>query len=295
MKRLLLAFCLVSAEPICFAQEIGAPESVPADVQPPPKLEPADLPNPMPPDEISVATLELAVCLAGTNQVPANASPFKGSGAFSLAGNVLSYAVRLPFPNLAPTGGGIYGPADSGTKGDLIVAWTNCSIVPGVPGSTFRGGWEYRGSANLLPEQVAQLKAGLWYANIQSATYPEGELRGRIFLTSLDADSDGDGVPNKDDICPDSPAGAIVDATGCSIQQLVPCDAPWTNHEEYAQAVKEMAFTFWKENRISVHERTLIVKEAEDANCGNPLPGELAPTLLASPGLAPDGGLAPAR
>jgi len=36
-------------------------------------------------------------------------------------------------------------------------------------------------------------------------------------------DSDGDGVPDCRDECPDTAPGAVVDERGCSIEQLVPC------------------------------------------------------------------------
>jgi hypothetical protein len=54
-------------------------------------------------------------------------------------------------------------------------------------------------------------------------------------LATVLPDSDGDGVPDCLDQCPDTPAGEVVDEHGCSIDQLVPCDGPktgglWNNH-----------------------------------------------------------------
>src|SRR5204862_37358 len=46
-------------------------------------------------------------------------------------------------------------------------------------------------------------------------------------------DTDGDGVPDAFDLCPNTLPGAIVDAHGCSLAQLCPCDGPWRNHGEY--------------------------------------------------------------
>src|SRR5205814_6891635 len=46
------------------------------------------------------------------------------------------------------------------------------------------------------------------------------------FITVTERDSDGDGVPDSRDLCPGSPQGAVADADGCSIDQLVPCAGP---------------------------------------------------------------------
>src|SRR2546423_6252991 len=93
----------------------------------------------------------------------ANDSPFRGSGTLSLTGNLLNYLVRLPFPNLSPTAAGIYGPAANATNDNVLFAWSDYSLVPGAPGSTFRGSWEYKGNCTLTSEQVDQLKSGALY------------------------------------------------------------------------------------------------------------------------------------
>ncbi len=44
---------------------------------------------------------------------------------------------------------------------------------------------------------------------------------GGVFnIVEVDCDTDGDGVQNADDVCPDTPAGAAVDAVGCSDAQV---------------------------------------------------------------------------
>src|SRR6266404_3549261 len=48
-------------------------------------------------------------------------------------------------------------------------------------------------------------------------------------------DRDFDGVPDASDVCPNTPPCSVVDANGCSIDQLVPCEGPatggsWKNH-----------------------------------------------------------------
>ena len=172
MNKLFSGLFLLSAGSLCLAQAVDAPDSG-ATIAPP---DPA---------------LVITVCLSGTNEIPANTSLCLGSGTFTLNGNILDYDVGLPFPNLAPTAGGIYGPAGAGTNGDVIFAWTNYVIQPGSPSSGFKGAWQYQGSYTLSAEQVDQFKAGLWYVNIYSADFPDGELRGQIALPSADATANG--------------------------------------------------------------------------------------------------------
>lgn len=176
MNKLVAAWFLLSSGLACLAQvnssDLGSTTAPP--------------PNP---------DLVLAVSLSGTNAIPANTSLCGGSGKFTLTGNVLSYDVGLPFPNLAPTSGGIYGPAGSGTNADVIFAWTNYSIVPGSPNSTFKGAWQYKGTCTLTSDQLDQLRAGLWYVNVSSAEFPDGELRGQITISAASPTADGTAPP----------------------------------------------------------------------------------------------------
>jgi len=87
------------------------------------------------------------------------------------------------------------------------------------------------------------------------------------------ADSDNDGVPDAFDNCPDTGAGEVVDASGCSIAQLVPCDGPltggkWKNHGEYVSATAHVATDFLEQGLITHAERAAIVAEAAQSNCG---------------------------
>ncbi len=213
---------------------------------------------------------DFVVYLWGGDEVPPNKSAFKGQGTFTLDGSDLSYWVALPIPTFSPTDAGIYGPAMPGANGDLILDWPTYGISEPLDG--LGGGLIYAGSFIVTSEQVTQLQGGLWYVNIKSAAFPNGEVRGQICPLSPQCDCDFDGVPNSEDLCQDTPPGAVVGAEGCSIAQLVPCGGPWTNHREYVQAVKAEAFRFWKEGRISQAERRAIDAEAEQSNCGNPLP-----------------------
>jgi hypothetical protein len=87
-------------------------------------------------------------------------------------------------------------------------------------------------------------------------------------------DSDSDGVPDDRDQCPNSPPGAVVNAHGCSIAQLCPCEGPWQNHSEYVQCVMERAGEFFDQGLIDENERKRITRAASRSDCGKrPPPG----------------------
>ena len=71
------------------------------------------------------------------------------------------------------------------------------------------------------------------------------------FSLSGETDADADGVPDSLDLCPGTPAGAIVDADGCSIDQIAPCSGPasggtWKNHGQYVSAVAQVVKDSWR-------------------------------------------------
>jgi hypothetical protein len=86
-------------------------------------------------------------------------------------------------------------------------------------------------------------------------------------------DSDGDGVPDERDQCPNTPPGAVVDGNGCSIAQLVPCAGPlsgghWENHGLYVASVVKTAKAFLAAGLISEKQQHAIVLAAAKSHCG---------------------------
>src|SRR5947208_11350845 len=141
--------------------------------------------------------------LWGANEVPPNASKAQGVGTFSLDGSALNYQVALPDPIFAPTDAGIYGPADRSGNGAPIFDWP--AFLFSVPSESGETAIYYTGTLQLTPEQISELESGLWYVNVFSKSFPNGEIRGQICPASPGADCDYDGVPNKDDLCPNTP------------------------------------------------------------------------------------------
>ena len=93
---------------------------------------------------------------------------------------------------------------------------------------------------------------------------------------ACDPDIDGDGVVNGSDLCADTPLGEIVDpATGCSIDQLCPCEGPrgttvsWRNHGKYVSCVAKSTESFVEQGLISEAEKDSTVSEAAQSSCGD--------------------------
>jgi hypothetical protein len=92
-------------------------------------------------------------------------------------------------------------------------------------------------------------------------------------VAMLIVDTDGDGVTDDLDQCPDTPPGSLVDEHGCSIAQLVPCEGPrpgvaWKNHAEYVRAVSGVVTHLVDEGIISEDEGRDIVVAAAQSDCG---------------------------
>jgi len=86
-------------------------------------------------------------------------------------------------------------------------------------------------------------------------------------------DTDGDGVPDDRDQCPDTRPGAIVDEHGCSIEQLVPCEGPqpgvrWKNHAAYVKSIVRVVTHFVAEGIISEDQAHDIAVAAAQSDCG---------------------------
>jgi hypothetical protein len=104
--------------------------------------------------------------------------------------NISSVSVTLTLPlGFSPTSGGIYGPASPGEDGLLLydlgqpIFWTNIFCVvtwPNPPDCSTSVWWGYETTLNVTSNELHDLSAGLWYINVTSSNYPQGELRGQI-------------------------------------------------------------------------------------------------------------------
>src|SRR4029453_4748363 len=84
------------------------------------------------------------------------------------------------------------------------------------------------------------------------------------FSLSGETDEDGDGIADSSDLCPGTAASAIVDANGCSIDQIAPCSGPasggtWKNHGQYVSAVAQVVEAFLAQGLITDERADEIV------------------------------------
>ncbi|MBA3601278.1 MAG: CHRD domain-containing protein [Acidobacteria bacterium] len=127
-----------------------------------------------------VATLD------GLQEVPANTSAATGTGIVVLnEGENLIYASNFYF-NLgsAQTAAHIHGASLPGVNASILFP---LPLVPGGAASASLFAF-----FNITPAQVASLKAGQFYFNVHSATFPGGEIRGQIKPANKLLDFDGD-------------------------------------------------------------------------------------------------------
>lgn len=91
-----------------------------------------------------------------------------------------------------------------------------------------------------------------------------------------DNDIDGDGIVNEIDECEFTVVGEIIDSsTGCSILQLVPCEAPrgtteeWKNHGKYVSTLAKTTNIFLEASLITEEEKDAIMEIGATSNCGH--------------------------
>lgn len=86
---------------------------------------------------------------------------------------------------------------------------------------------------------------------------------------ACDPDVDGDGVTNAQDACVSTEVGGLVNADGCSITQLCPCEYTWKSHGAYLSCVARATSEFGRSGLIPGAGRGGIVAAAS-RSCGEP-------------------------
>jgi hypothetical protein len=142
---------------------------------PAPVLTPAPVAPPAPsaPSATTDPTAYLATFttrLAGNNEVPQNFSMGTGTVDALLDTRTGLLRWKLSYSNLtgAPVMGHFHGPAEIGANAGVALAFP-------MPLSA-----SYEGRATLTSQQMADMRAGKWYANLHTAKYPDGEVRGQM-------------------------------------------------------------------------------------------------------------------
>ncbi|MGH9881162.1 MAG: PQQ-dependent sugar dehydrogenase, partial [Pyrinomonadaceae bacterium] len=120
----------------------------------------------------SKPSLLFVASLNGAQETPATNSTAIGTATLLLSPDETTARVSLNFSGLSTpqTGAHIHGPAPVGVSAPVLFPLPNGQI------SDFE--------IALSPSQVLDLKNGLWYANVHSANFTSGEIRGQFQLTA---------------------------------------------------------------------------------------------------------------
>src|SRR6266581_3460474 len=190
---------------------------------------------------------------AATNQTTHGEGP--------VTGEEVSISVTFNPPIALPAGHYFFRPEVLLSSGNFLWLSAPKPIVP--PGTLFTPDWQswIRNDA-LAPD----------WLRIGTDITLQGPFNASFSLSG-ETDADGDGVADSLDLCPGTPAGAIVDANGCSIDQIAPCSGPasggtWKNHGQYVSAVAQAAEAFLEQGLISADQAVEIVAQAAQSDCG---------------------------
>jgi hypothetical protein len=107
--------------------------------------------------------------LAGANETPPNASTATGTGVFTLSRSSATTSTLAYVINYSPT--------LTATMAHIHKAPPGVSSGVVIP---FQVSRPISGTATLTNQQVIDLLSGLYYANLHSATYFQGEIRGQL-------------------------------------------------------------------------------------------------------------------
>lgn len=178
--------------------------------------------------------------------------------------------------SLAVTEGFIYvanGIACCGHAALVRLSRDDCSATPLTPCDDFLNPW------GVVAGSSGQLYVVDQAAHAVIFTSPESGCTGLVGLGSCvgialvpepgPTDRDADGVTDDRDGCPDTPPATLVNADGCSIEQLVPCEGGnWKSHGHYVTAIAKCLRPFARAGLLSQEERRAIVKRAAQSPCG---------------------------
>jgi hypothetical protein len=110
--------------------------------------------------------------LRGANEVPPAATNANGQvdAVLNKDTNLLQWKMTYDGLSGPATAGHFHGPAMVGANAGVALPFNNPVTSP------------MSGQATLTAAQVADLVAGRWYANIHTAKFPGGEIRGQMTL-----------------------------------------------------------------------------------------------------------------
>ena len=108
--------------------------------------------------------------LSAAQEVPPGSGQGAGTAEVQLDKGTSMVSWKLNYSGLSgpAVAGHIHGPAAAGQNAGVVVPFTGITSQP------------VSGQATVTPAQIADLEAGKWYVNVQTAANPGGEIRGQL-------------------------------------------------------------------------------------------------------------------
>jgi hypothetical protein len=115
--------------------------------------------------------INFSVELSGGAEVPPNDSPGTGTleATLDTESKVLKYTITYEGLTGPATGAHFHGPADPTANAPPVVPIPEDMLASPI-----------EGEATLTDDQIAEVQNHMWYFNIHTAQYPDGELRGQL-------------------------------------------------------------------------------------------------------------------
>lgn len=115
-------------------------------------------------------TVKYHATMNGASEVPPKQTQGTGAVDATLDTSTRKLDWTATWQNLTgpATAAHFHGPAAPGANAGVAVPWGPNPTSPN------------KGSATLTPEQMTDLQAGKWYANVHTAQNPGGEIRGQM-------------------------------------------------------------------------------------------------------------------
>ena len=116
------------------------------------------------------ATEKFTADLTSTAVVPPTASTASGTAdvTFDTASKMLTWTVTYKGLTGKPTAAHFHGPAAVGANAGPVIGLTGDLVSP------------IKGTATLNDKQASELEAGMWYLNVHTSKYADGEIRGQV-------------------------------------------------------------------------------------------------------------------
>ncbi|HEY9013086.1 MAG TPA: CHRD domain-containing protein [Devosia sp.] len=114
--------------------------------------------------------------LTGAAEVPANDSAGTGKVEATLDTDTKGLSWTITYDGLTgpATAAHFHGPAKEGENAGPVVPIPNDMLTSPIAGQ-----------ATLDDQQISDLEAGLWYFNVHTEKYPDGELRGQLMKSAM--------------------------------------------------------------------------------------------------------------